>query len=108
MVEEFVPARRSRICREQHPGRVYDARDRRQLSIRKERINLRLILNGFVEDFQARHAFVFKFPARQARKLRVVQTEQCDWQELWNVHEIRFYEGTHELPRLPEWRLSAS
>jgi hypothetical protein len=24
------------------------------------------------------------------------------------VHELRFYEGTNELPRQPEWRLSAS
>lgn len=67
-----------------------------------------LVFNGFVENYQPRHAFVFKFAPRHARTLRVVQTEQCDWQEQWSVHEIRFYDGANELPRLPAWRLASS
>jgi len=67
-----------------------------------------LLYNGFIEDYQPRSAFLFKFPPRQVRKIRVVQTEQCDWREQWSVHEIRFYEGSNELPRLSEWRISSS
>lgn len=108
MVEEFVP--RGEVV--YAVNSIPDAYTTREIAVSfqsaRNEVIYDLILNAFVEDFQARHAFVFKFPRRQARKLRVVQTEPCDSQELWNVHEIRFYEGTNELPRLPEWRLSAS
>jgi len=108
MVEEFVP--RGEVV--YAVNSIPDAYTTHEIAVSfqsgKNELIHDLILNGFVDDFQARHAFVFKFPVRQASKLRVVQTEQCDWRELWSVHEIRFYEGTNELPRQSEWRLSAS
>jgi len=50
---------------------------------------------------------VFRFPERQARRMRVVQTAQAEHPEQWNVHELRFYHQGKELARNLSWRLRA-
>jgi hypothetical protein len=66
-----------------------------------------MVYNGFVEDYQPRKAFVFKFPEHLVRRVRVLNTTQCDEAEQWSVHELRFYDRGTELQRLPEWRVTA-
>jgi hypothetical protein len=46
----------------------------------------------------------FRFPARELRKVRVVQTASGVGD--WSVSEMRVYQAGSELPRSPEWRLS--
>ena len=47
----------------------------------------------------------FAFPRQPLRGVRVVQTNTGP--DLWSVHELRIFEGARELPRDPEWRLTA-
>jgi len=47
----------------------------------------------------------FSFPRQPVRALRVVQT--ASGTNLWNIHELRVFDGMRELPRRPEWRLRA-
>jgi hypothetical protein len=50
--------------------------------------------------------FLFRFPPRTLRRVRVVQTEKGE-PDLWSVSEMRVYSSGRELPRAPEWRLQA-
>ncbi len=53
-------------------------------------------------------ATVLRFPARAAQRLRVVETAvmpKAD--ELWSIHELRFFLAGKEIPRSPAWRLRA-
>ena len=47
----------------------------------------------------------FRFPRQTLRGLRVVQTNRGE--DTWSIHEFRIYQGDRELPRAPEWRLTA-
>jgi hypothetical protein len=47
----------------------------------------------------------FAFPRQSLRGVRVTQTASSP--DLWRVHELRIYDGAHELRRAPEWRLHA-
>jgi hypothetical protein len=48
-------------------------------------------------------------PAREYRRLRVVQTGTATFpEEQWNIHEMRLFHRGSELPRRPDWRLQAS
>jgi Dolichyl-phosphate-mannose-protein mannosyltransferase len=47
----------------------------------------------------------FAFPRQKLRGLRVVQTATGG--DFWSVHELRVLDGGRELPRAPEWRLTA-
>jgi hypothetical protein len=47
----------------------------------------------------------FRFPSQSLRALRVVQTATGD--DTWSISEFRIYRGADELPRAPEWRLTA-
>jgi hypothetical protein len=50
----------------------------------------------------------FAFPRQTLRALRVVQTAAPSGPAaLWKIHELRIFDGGHELPRLPQWRLRA-
>src|SRR5262249_43294290 len=40
------------------------------------------------------------------RGIRLVQTNSGT--DLWNMHEVRIFDGARELPRDPGWRLTAS
>lgn len=47
----------------------------------------------------------FAFPRRPLRAIRLVQTQSAE--TLWNIHELRIFDGPRELPRDPAWRLTA-
>lgn len=47
----------------------------------------------------------FSFPRQTVRALRLVQTAAAE--SLWNIHELRIFDGGRELPREPAWRLTA-
>jgi hypothetical protein len=52
----------------------------------------------------------FMFPRRKLRGLRLVQTNTApphSGEDFWSIHEFRILDGTRELPRSPEWRLTA-
>ncbi len=49
----------------------------------------------------------FRFPERELRKVRVVQTASGG-PDFWSAAEVRVYRGRSELARAPEWRLRAS
>jgi hypothetical protein len=53
-------------------------------------------------------ATVIRFPARTMRRLRVVQTATMPKaDELWSVHELRFFLDGQEVPRTSAWHLRA-
>jgi hypothetical protein len=56
-------------------------------------------------DFQPRHLMDFSFPALELKKVRLIQTAKSP--VMWTVSELRIYAGGVELPRAPEWRLTA-
>lgn len=69
---------------------------------------LRDILNaGWDLGAQPLRARLFRFPARPVRRLRVLQTADGAPADMWNVTELRIYNGEAELARAPEWRLRA-
>jgi hypothetical protein len=47
----------------------------------------------------------FSFARRALGAIRVTQTNTAD--DLWNIHELRIFDGARELVRDPGWRLSA-
>jgi hypothetical protein len=47
----------------------------------------------------------FRFARQELRGVRLVQSTAAG--DLWNIHELRLYDGDRELPRAPEWRLTA-
>ncbi len=60
------------------------------------------LFNGFHPS----RILTFRFPARELRAVRVVQTEKArDTQ--WGIAELRILNGGAELPRAPDWRLRA-
>jgi hypothetical protein len=65
------------------------------------------LTSGWLEDWQPTRLFVFSFPERAVRRLRLVQTARGHGFEQWNVHELRFFDHGVELPRAREWRLRA-
>ena len=47
----------------------------------------------------------FAFPRQMLRAVRLVQVASAN--ELWNIHELRIWDGARELSRDPAWRLTA-
>ena len=47
----------------------------------------------------------FAFEPRPLNALRITQTNTSG--DLWNINELRIFDGTRELPRDPAWRLTA-
>lgn len=64
-----------------------------------------IYLTPLIPDWQPSLMRKFAFPARELRKVRVVQTANAVAQ--WSVAELRVFEGTRELARDPRWRLTA-
>jgi hypothetical protein len=62
---------------------------------------------GWADDFQPRVLQQWRFPERSVRKVRVELNGPGRPDEQWSIHELRFCRGGAELPRRPEWRLSA-
>jgi len=66
------------------------------------------ILNtGWVANYQPRVLEQYTFPEHRSRRTRVEQTSNGRPGEQWSVHELRFFHQSSELPRSPEWRLTA-
>ena len=64
------------------------------------------ILNAGWNEFQQPTVIrTFRFPPTTTRSVRLV--EAMPSKEQWGVHELRFYNGGVELPRLPDWRIRA-
>lgn len=59
-----------------------------------------------VRAFQPTRVFKFDFAPRQLSKLRVVQTASLPDSQ-WSIAELRVFNGSVELPRNPDWRLTA-
>lgn len=57
-------------------------------------------------SFQPTRILTFRFPERELRAVRVVQTEKAKDVQ-WGIAEMRIFDGSTELPRLEQWRLSA-
>ena len=57
-------------------------------------------------SFQPTRILTFHFPPRDLRAIRVVQTEKAKDAQ-WGIAELRVFDGQNELPRAPEWRLTA-
>jgi hypothetical protein len=47
----------------------------------------------------------FTFPRQPLQAIRLVQTAAAE--NLWNIHELRIFDGARERPRDPAWRLTA-
>jgi hypothetical protein len=58
-------------------------------------------------DFPPTRLLKFQFPAREFRKVRVIQTENLPVQQ-WSVSELRVFRAGRELPRASGWSLTAS
>lgn len=66
------------------------------------------ILNsGWVDGYQPRVLERLQFSEKAPRRIRVDITAQGEQFEQWSVHELRFFDRGAELPRRPQWRLSA-
>jgi hypothetical protein len=67
------------------------------------------ITMGWAKERQPARLWIYSFPGRQYRRLRVVETGTAsNYLEQWSIHELRFFHDGAELPRRPEWRLQAS
>jgi len=62
---------------------------------------------GWDDQLQPRLQRVFRFEARSARRMRVLQSARAEYPEQWNVHELRFFYQGKELVRNPTWQLRA-
>jgi hypothetical protein len=62
---------------------------------------------GWDESRQPTRRRIFKFPARSAHRVRVLETAVGAPLEEFKVHELRFFFNGAELPRDPAWRLKA-
>jgi hypothetical protein len=66
------------------------------------------ILNsGWDESRQPTRRITFKFPARTARRVRILQTGVGAPLEEFKAHEVRFFISGVEVERDPAWRLRA-
>lgn len=65
-----------------------------------------LLWTPVFSSFQPTRMLTFKFPPRELRAIRIVQT-QLPSDVQWSISELRIYDGAEELPRAPEWRLRA-
>jgi hypothetical protein len=48
-----------------------------------------------------------RFPSRKVRKVRLTLTGPGKPAYQWSIHEVRFFSHGSEIPRSPEWRLTA-
>lgn len=62
---------------------------------------------GFTGDFQPTKADIFHFAERKFRRIRVLQSAQGAYAQMWDVDELRFYDRGVEVARKPEWKVRA-
>ena len=65
-----------------------------------------ILWTPLADGYQATRILKFHFPRSLLRKLRVVQTAQAN-DSYWTISELRVLNAGRELPRAPEWRLTA-
>jgi hypothetical protein len=65
-----------------------------------------LLWTPLVPEYAPTWRLRFSFPPRPLGGVRVVQTGSGT-RDLWNIHELRLYDGGQELARDPGWRLTA-
>ena len=65
-----------------------------------------MLWTGIYKDFQPSRRISFRFPERTAQHIRVVQTADMRG-ALWSIAELHIYHAGQELPRAPQWRLTA-
>jgi hypothetical protein len=69
------------------------------------------LLTALITDFQPVLAHTFEFPALELTGLRVVQTAApapgADVRDLWSIAEFRVFDGSKELGRAQDWRITA-
>jgi hypothetical protein len=67
---------------------------------------LQILWTPVVREYQPTRVYRFDFPARELRKLRVVETASLPDNQ-WSISEMRVFNGPNEMPRDPSWRLTA-
>jgi hypothetical protein len=106
MVEETVPPE-SRVLCNSAPPEAYTSRD---ILVGYEGAfnqNLSDLLSApLIHEWQPTRQLTFRFVPRSIRRLRVLQTASGS-PESWSVNELRVFHGDAELPREPQWRLTA-
>ena len=106
MIEELVPPDATVLSFTQ-PGTAYTSR---QLLVGYEGAFNEMLQDilwiPMFRDFQATRVLTFQFAPRELRRIRVVQTASVP-ESQWSVSELRVFAGGRELPREPNWRLSA-
>ena len=107
MVEQYVP-KGERVLSFSGIADAYTSREilvSYEAALNEDLIDI--VNTGWIDAYQPRVIEQFKFPERAIRRIRVEQTALGQPLEQWSVHELRFLHGGVELPRRPEWRLSA-
>jgi len=106
LLETHVP-RGERVFAFSQTGDAYTSREvlARYTAAHNETIG-RILWTPIYPGMQPSRIIQFDFPARQARRIRVRQTLQCK-SSMWGISEFRIFRSSQELPRAPEWRLTA-
>lgn len=106
MVEDMVPPE-SRILCNSAPPEAYTSRDILVGYEGARNQNLSDLLSApLIPEWQPTRQLTFRFAPRSIRRLRVVQSGSGS-PESWSVNELRVFRGDTELPREPQWRLTA-
>jgi len=107
MMENFVPME-AKVFAFTQPGAAYTSR---QVLVGYEgafnEVLQDILWTPMFRDFQPTRSLTFQFPPREFRKLRVVETASVPAEAQWSVSELRVFDSGRELPRDPEWRLTA-
>jgi hypothetical protein len=64
-----------------------------------------ILWTAFTPDYEPTWRLRFRFPRQPLGGVRVVQTNNGN--DLWNVHELRVFDGAGEVARNPQWRIDA-
>ena len=106
MIQSSVPAN-AKVLTFSQPGTAYTSR---QILVGYEgafnELLQDILWTPMFRDFQPTRILTFQFPPRELRRVRVVQTASVP-EAQWSVAELRVFAGGRELPREPEWRLTA-
>ena len=107
MLEKSVP-RTERVFAFSQTGESYTSREvlSRYTAALNESIG-RILWTPLFDGMQPTRIIQFEFPAREVQRIRVRQTVRCTT-AIWSVAELRVFRSSRELPRAPEWRLSAN
>jgi hypothetical protein len=106
MIEEKVPPGARVLC-QSGPPESYTSRD--ILVGYEGAFNSNLIdllWAPLTADWMPARQLSFRFPRQPVRSVRIVQTTPAGTQQ-WSVSEVRLFRGDAELPREPQWRLTA-